>query len=373
MRRPRDSGSVYRRRYKTAGGETRLSRTWTIEWYQNGARHKEVTKEVTKGDAERLLRERLRDRDAGRLTTVGTTTIGELLLMVQHDYTANGRRSLKRVKQASAHLEDFFGQDELATRVTPDRVTAYIATRLEAGARPATVNRELAALRRGFRLGQRAGKVERRPDFSLLREDNTRLGFVERKQLDAILRHLPAEAKAPVLVAYLTGWRMASEVLTRQWRHVDLAAGWLRLEPGEGKTRAGRMFPLAGELLEIFKTQEKARKAEARIIPWVFHRDGEPIAGFRKAWLTACKKAGLPGRLIHDLRRSAVRNMERAGVPRSAGKQLTGHKTDSVYGRYAIVDEAMLREAASKIVRASGGVETQHGTASHSRRKRTKR
>lgn len=66
------------------------------------------------------------------------------------------------------------------------------------------------------------------------------------------------------------------------------------------------------------------------------------------AWRTACTKAGYPGMLLHDFRRTAVRNLERAGVPRSAAMQMTGHKTASVYERYAIVDTTMLTEGGAK-------------------------
>lgn len=86
-----------------------------------------------------------------------------------------------------------------------------------------------------------------------------------------------------------------------------------------------------------------------RIIPSVFHRNGEPIKSFRGAWNRACKEAGLQGQLVHDLRRTAVRNLERAGVPRSVAMKLTGHKTESVYTRYAIVSEADLSEGLKKL------------------------
>jgi integrase len=90
-------------------------------------------------------------------------------------------------------------------------------------------------------------------------------------------------------------------------------------------------------------------KQEDRIVPWLFHREGDPVRSFYKVWRKAVRLAGLPGALIHDFRRSAVRNLERAGVSRSAAMKLTGHLTESVYRRYAIVDEQMLREAAEKI------------------------
>ena len=115
-----------------------------------------------------------------------------------------------------------------------------------------------------------------------------------------------------------------------------------------------------------------ARGPTGRVIPWLFHRDGKPIRDFYDAWHKACKAAGMPGRIPHDFRRTAVRNIERAGVPRSAAMQLTGHITESVYRRYAIVDEAMLNEGVEKLATlyategnvdsaAQGGAATQGG------------
>jgi integrase len=175
----------------------------------------------------------------------------------------------------------------------------------------------------------------------------------------SLVARLPEDLQIPVRVAAPTGWRMRSELLTRQWRHVDLKAGWLRLEPGEGKTREGRQFPLTTELRELLESQ-RARTAELEgrlgmVIPWVFHRNGAPTRRFHKEWVEACKAAGLPGRLVHDLRRTAARNMERDGVPRGAATRMVGHKTESIYRRYAIVDEAMLKEAATKMARRRRG------------------
>jgi hypothetical protein len=112
-----------------------------------------------------------------------------------------------------------------------------------------------------------------------------------------------------------------------------------------------------GQLEQLLKAQladhERLKKA-GRIVALVFHRNGKRIKDVRSAWTAARTSAGYPGQLVHDLRRSAIRNLERDGIPRSSAMAMVGHKTESVYRRYAIVDSAALREAAAKIDRARG-------------------
>jgi integrase len=230
-------------------------------------------------------------------------------------------------------------------------VTKYIVNRQAAGAANATVNRELAALKRMYRLAdEQLGGY--RPTIRMLKEDNVRRGFFERPQFDAVLAGLPEALKPAVHTGYLSGWRIKSELFTRQKHHVDLAAGWLRLEPGETKDGRGRMFPLVPELRAVLERQLAATRAFEQqtgcVVPWLFHREGRPIRAFRRSWLRACQQAGVL-RVPHDFRRTAVRNLERAGVPRSTAMAMVGHRTESIYRRYAIVDEAMLREGAMKL------------------------
>jgi integrase len=188
-----------------------------------------------------------------------------------------------------------------------------------------------------------------------LEERNVWTGFFEEEQFAAAIQHLAhrRERQALLTAAKLTGWRK-SELQSRQWRHVDFSAGWLRLEPEETKNREGRQFPLIPELRQVLEAQharvQAIQRATGRVIPHIFVRDdGAPVGDWKKAWTTARRKAGIPGRLFHDFRRTAVRNLIRAGIPETVAMKLTGHRTRSVFSRYAIVEEGMLREAGERL------------------------
>jgi integrase len=281
-------------------------------------------------------------------------TLAQLLDAVERDYSINGRRSLRTVHIRIRNLREAFPWDR-AVDITPARIEAYKLARLKGEDTPAaaTVNRELAALKRAFRLGVEQGRVMRVPIIKLLAEHNVRKGFFEEPELRAVLAHTPDDLMIIYEIAYVTGWRITSEILTRHWQHVDFGAGWLRLEPGETKNGEGRMFPLTPTLRAALERQRGRTNAVerelGRVIPWVCHRGGAPIKEFRDAWRRACEKTGLTGRIPHDFRRTAVRNLERAGVSRSDAMAMVGHQTESVYRRYAISDETSLREAAAKL------------------------
>jgi len=128
----------------------------------------------------------------------------------------------------------------------------------------------------------------------------------------------------------------------------DVDGGCIRLRAENAKNGTARLIPLEGELAELIARRKAARRVKVKeavmLCALIFHRDGEPIWEFRKSWATACTKAGIR-RLFHDLRRSACRKMVAAGVAQVTAMQVSGHKTDSMFRRYAIVSETDLRTA----------------------------
>ncbi len=354
----RGLGRVYQPKYRDRHTrEWRSSPTWWIAYSHRGRKIRESSGSPRRPAAVRLLKRRLGEIGRGQLVgpDADKLTFEDLRQMVLTDYQVNSRKSIRRAEDALSRLREVFALSR-ALDITGDRLSAFIAQRQAVGARPATIRYELAILRRGFSLSFQAGRLAVRPYIPSVEVHNVRTGFFEEADFRAVLAELP-EAVQPVAgFMYLTGWRLG-EVLPLQWRQVDFTAKTVRLEPGTTKNHEGRTFPFAHfPALEALLRRQRERTASAekhtaRIIPWVFHRNGEPIRDFRKAWRNACEAAGSPGRWRHDLRRTAVRNLERAGVARSVAMKLTGHKTESVYRRYAIVSEADLSEGVAKLAR----------------------
>jgi integrase len=334
--------------------------TWWVQYYDRGKLCRESSGSERESDANKLLKRRFAEIGQGRLVgpVVERTTLEDLAEMLFNDYRVNGRKSLDRAERSVEHLKTCFARSR-AIDITPDRVSAYIDSRLRV-AKPATIRLELAALGRMFTLGVRAGKVSHRPYIPSIEVRNTRSGFFEEAELRRVLDQLPADLRFLVEFLHSTGWRVG-EAKQLTWRQVDFTAGVVRLEPGTTKNDEGRTFPFAAwpRLTELLRLQRERTSAlereQGRLIPWVFHRNGKPVRSLHSAWREACKRARVPGRLIHDLRRTAVRNFERAGVSRSAAMKLSGHKTESVYRRYAIVSEADLAEAVCKVAALSAG------------------
>jgi integrase len=160
---------------------------------------------------------------------------------------------------------------------------------------------------------------------------------------------VPSYLQGFVTFAYKTGWRI-SEITGLKWSQVDISRGSVRLEAGTTKNDDARTVFLDEELKAVFAKQAEARKKEGRLVAYVFPgKDGfSRIRDIRGAWEAACKKAKIGRRLFHDLRRTAVRNMVRAGVPERVAMTISGHKTRSVFDRYNIVSEADLKLASQK-------------------------
>lgn len=364
-----------RKQRRKAPGLFLRGSTWWTKVYVNGQSIRQSTGCRKWEDAKRVLDQR-RGRVADGapvLPRADRVRYEEAAKDLRQWYAVTGKRESAEAEGRLKHLDAFFTGCKLAA-ITPAEITRYVAKRQSEptqmiAARDGdtitrrltsngTINRELGVLGRMLRLAYKHGKLLRLPIIDKLEEAPARAGFFEREQYEAVRRRLSADLQTACAIAYTFGWRMRSEVLALQRRHLDLGAGTLSLDAGMTKNGEGRVVYLTSDLKTALAAQlarvDALQKKIGRVIPSLFphmegrHR-GQPRREFRKAWASACAAAGVPGMLKHDLRRTAVRNLERRGVPRSVATKLTGHKTEAVYRRYAIVSDADLREASLRL------------------------
>jgi integrase len=317
-----------------------------IAYYHRGKEYRESSESENESQARKLLKKRLGEMGSGKLVgpVEEKVTFEEMAEDLLRDYEVNKRKAIKIVEYPINHLRKSFALDK-ALDITTDRINVHIVRRQEEGAKNATINRELAALKRMFSLAVQAGKLSSKPYIPTLEENNARQGFLDYGSFLVLRENLPENRKDPVTFLYHSGWRI-SEMRALEWRDVDLAGKVIRLRPEISKNKDGRLLPLHGELLEII---ERALQMRLTSCPYVFHDNGQPIGDFRKVWKRASKQAGVGTVIVHDLRRSAVRNMVRAGIPERVAMSLSGHKTRSVFDRYNIVSEADLARATERL------------------------
>jgi integrase len=338
----RGLGNVYRR-----------GRVWWVRYHHRGREYRESAHSQERAEALRLLKRRLADLNNGKPIDEGRISFEQLAEDYLQERTLRGvppsclQWSKARVGNLSTH---FAGTR--AVEITTPAMREYARARRALGAAPGTINRDLGVLSRMFTLALQSGQLSRRPYIPRLPEGAPRQGFLEHAEYLAIRGHLTAAYCDVLDFGYLSGWRRG-EVLTLQWRDVDRDARVIRLRPEVSKTREGRVLVLSAPLHAVIE-----RRWHARVLgcPLVFHEAARSLQGFKNAWERACKAAGVPGKLFHDLRRTAIRNMVRAGIPERVAMQASGHKTRSVFDRYNIVSEGDLRQAAERLAAYVGGM-----------------
>jgi integrase len=318
-------------------------RSETRNWWMNytvtvDGRRKQIRESTEAADKEQA-KIRLAKRIAGQQMPV-KGTIAKLLDGLVLDYQLN-QYDMKACNQwVDNHLRPYFGSMK-AESVTKETIRDFVVAKTTAQ-KPlsnASVNRCIALLKRSYNIAEL-----KFPTVEMLKENNVRKGFVESDKFWHLFQHLPAHTRPVILFCYESGCRI-QETLNIKWEQIDSLSQMVRLNPGETKNDEPRVVPVSDMMMFFFK-QKLPHCSE-----FVFTYKGKHLTSIRTGWEQTCKKLGGPYEhlLVHDLRRSAVRNMVKSGVPEKVAMKISGHKSRSVFDRYNITSEADLKDAMKKM------------------------
>lgn len=330
------------------------SRFLWMQYWHHGQRHRESTACEKPKAAQDILRKKLLELDRLGSNAIPSgprrILVSDLYESLERDYVINGRKSLLDLKiRWKKHLEAIFSEMSV-TAVTTEQITAYIARRLQETASNGTINRELATLKRMYKLAIKTGRLKfgEQPYFPMLKERNVRKGFVKDAQYADLARttgEIGLWMRALFEMGYSYGWRKG-ELLHLRVSQIDMIERTIVLHAGETKNDDARMVGMTATVYELLGGLVAGKGKD----DFVFTRGpkngiSRPVKGFRKAWKSATLGAGCPGLLFHDLRRSGVRNLIRDGVTEKVAMTISGHKTRSVFERYNIVSQADMHRA----------------------------
>lgn len=365
-------GTTFERTRKGRGNKTGSiylrpgSENWQIAYYdERGQLRRESSGTTSFREAENLLKARNGEVEKGTClpSDAKHKTVGDVYQLLIDDYKMHKRASVEsaearwwakvrnergEVQQKPGRLQEWFGRLR-AAELSTELLNRYVTYWQSQGLADATINRDLSALKRAYHLAHDATPplVRSVPKFPHLQEAPPRTGFVEEDEYHELASHATGLwLRALLAVAYKFGFRKG-ELLRMKVNQINLGARTIRLWRGTTKSGEPRFVKMApGSDVLVLLTACCVDKLPD---DHVFDRNGRPIRDFRERWNKLTKAAGLEGLLFHDLRRSAVRNMVRSGVPERVAMAISGHKTADVFARYNIVSERDFDDAASRI------------------------
>jgi integrase len=290
--------------------------------------------------------------------TAQTLSVAHLYAALERDYVTNGDKSVRNVRSVwKHHLQEVFAEKPAAA-LDSEQLQRYVVARQAEGAANATINRELAAVKRMYTLARQAGKLRECPYIPHLEERNVRKGFVKDAEYEALARETAGIGlwlRTMFELGYTYGWRK-SELLGMRVDQVDLSERTIRLEAGETKNDQARQVEMTVKVYGLLNACCAGKSAEDLVFTRTArngHKRVSNIVDIRNAWKDATAAAGCPDLLFHDLRRTAIRNMRRHGISEKVAMTISGHKTRSVFERYNIVDRADMHEAVGKLERGA--------------------
>jgi integrase len=333
-KRANRQGGLFQCKGKDENGTTVLkSANWSAQYYVDGRQIRKSTGTPIRSEAEKILRKWMSDSELGLKPPPQTKGLSydELRADLLSHYAEKKHKSLKTRSDGTPYLFpltalDTFFSGRKVNSIDRDAASTFIRKRRDEGAKESTINNSLRLLIRMFSLAQANGKLTTAPKIELLKE-RSRQGFLPHESFQKLFDAMPARLQPLLLLLYQTGVR-PGEAEQIQWPAVDLHGARITLLEGETKNGQSRTLPLSAALVELLSA--------------VKHREGAVFPSKRSlqaAWKTATAKAGIEGLLIHDLRRSAVRNMMKAGAQQAEAMKISGHKDASVFQRYNVIDE----------------------------------
>jgi integrase len=378
------------RRARGTGGLWLVGRVWWMQYYSRGQKFRESTGETDELKALRALRRRLRliAEDVYR-PEAKQLRYEDLRETYMADYAMNRKKSLRYGRKDGLpylstvkRLDRFFAGFR-AREIDAPAWRRFIAQAQAEGLSNGTINHSRTAMRRMFSLAVKDEKLRAAPHLPKLKDTAPRQGFFERETYDALRAALPDYLQVPLAMGYHTGMRRA-EILGLRWEQIDFLKGVIRLNAGETKNNEGREIPIIGELASVLRAQHAKRRTDCDLVCFRIDRNGRaiPVGDMRKVWYNRCVKLGFgefihatdkegtpvfdrprgprskpkptlvyKGIIFHDLRRTGVRNLVRAGVPEKVAMEITGHKTRSVFDRYNITNAQDIQDAGEKLER----------------------
>jgi integrase len=339
-------------------GEGRIflrGRVYWVAFYLRGVEQRESADTEDEQEARKYLKRRIREVGADLIGARKFTparsrriTIGELIEALRENYRVRDKLS----PQSDSHLDrakEDWGKMR-ALDLTPEQYERYVAERLEKHDAPAFINRTTQLLNQAYSLAitRRHFNRDDVPTLTCLPVSNTRLNFIGDEEFKKLLAVLPNDGLRDFVEWLGASGMRKGEASLLCWSMVQ--GDELRIPGDICKNGYSRTLPLTDELATIIERRKAARSVEhedgsTTLCEYVFHRDGRRIELFRKSWASACKKAGIPDAHVHDLRRSAARRLLKAGVNPLLACKVTGHKTTSMFARYAIIETDDIREA----------------------------